>query len=217
MAQENPVAVAAGPPIASPVLAKPAGASVNPAPAAQTAGNAVAQKHLSNSERGKLPPNPGSNPRGRPPKNPVPSNLPPQTPGGIPGAVAATAGGPDPAPHPAPLDPGLVRDTLAAILKTVDGMATRKVETTARKLGADDKTTARLVASVKLQPEAAQLMQETLPVILRKHGVQAEHAPEVAFLAGAALYGSGILSVLTSLDALAKEIKAKESPTDAKP
>jgi hypothetical protein len=116
----------------------------------------------------------------------------------------------------APIDPELVSRSLAAMLETVDKFAQRYVAGKAADIGADDKTAQDFGKAVALSGEAKSLMSSTLPIILQKHGVNADAAPEIAFVSGLGMYAAGLFTTISRLEKLAKERKQQPPKKDEK-
>lgn len=195
------------------------GNPVPPGSAGQTA--ALVAKHggATASSWGSLPPKPGSAPRGRPRKDGLPAGS-----GAVRPVAPASAGAqtrvaplpsipPHPAPSPgyapAPLDPALVARTVDSILAALDQVAVSVVGSKARKVIDDDAAVAQVTDAVKLSPANRELISTNLPIVLSKHGVNSEHLPEFALVAGLGGYASGFVVAVQRLDRMAKEADAR--------
>lgn len=71
--------------------------------------------------------------------------------------------------------------------------------------------------AVRLSPANRDLISTNLPIVLQKHGVNAEHLPEFALAAGLAGYGSGFMVAVQKLDAMIKAKEAKDAAAKAAP
>lgn len=131
-----------------------------------------------------------------------------------PGAASAPGSLP---PGGASLDPDLLRSTVAAILDTADGFAQRHIESKAVEIGADKATASGFARAAAMSQESRKLVTETVPLVLARHGVSGEHAPEVALLAGLGLYATNLFAVLSKLTALAEESKKRKAACQTPP
>jgi hypothetical protein len=159
-------------------------------------------------------------PWGRPPKT---------VGGGACGGTGATVGGaavgasPAPGAPPsddldiAPCDPALVRATTGAILKTLDGIAQRWIETEARRIGADKDTARELGSSVALDDGPRTLMVDTSPAVFESLGINATNFPVYAFCSGLVAWLGGVWAAHERLARLARLAPGPHSAAGAAP
>lgn len=178
---------------------------------------------------GAMPPKPGAAPRGRPRKDGLPAGsgggkpVAPATPAAAtPARVAPLPGVPPHAPTapsyaPPPLDPALVARTVDSILGALDQVAISVVGAKARKVIDDDKAVAQVTDAVKLSSANRELIATNLPIVLSKHGVNSEHLPEFALVAGLGGYASGFVVAVQRLDRMAKDAEARRQQPPAAP
>lgn len=141
----------------------------------------------------------------------APSAAPPPTAGPSRVELLRAAGAVDPiqAPvdlqSPPPVDPELVRRTTDAILKAIDGVCCRWIESEARKAGADQSSVALIVDQAKLQDSQKSVMVETSPIILESLGVDSSNYPIAAFLAGLGTWALGLFGAVSGLRRIQQE------------
>lgn len=105
--------------------------------------------------------------------------------------------------------------TVDSILGALDQVAVSVVGSKARKVIDDDKAVAQVTDAVKLSAANRELIATNLPIVLSKHGVNSEHLPEFALVAGLGGYASGFVVAVQRLDRMAKEAEARQQPPAA--
>lgn len=115
-------------------------------------------------------------------------------------------------PAPPPVDPELVRRTTEAILKAVDGVACRWIESEALKAGADQKSADLITDQARLQDGQRAIMVETSPVLIDSLGVNSANYPIAAFFVGLVTWLLGVFGAIVGLRKIQKEQHAR--PTD---
>lgn len=120
-----------------------------------------------------------------------------------------------PAASASPADVRLLTDTARGILATVDGFATRRVDSVARRIGADDRSAKAFVDEARITPTGVDLIVNPIPALAAKYGVGATYAPEVSFATGLALYGAQLQGVFAKLDELEQRAIEREKRSAA--
>lgn len=107
--------------------------------------------------------------------------------------------------------------TVDSILGALDQVAISVVGAKARKVIDDDKAVAQVTDAVKLSSANRELIATNLPIVLSKHGVNSEHLPEFALVAGLGGYASGFVVAVQRLDRMAKDAEARRQQPPAAP
>jgi hypothetical protein len=110
-----------------------------------------------------------------------------------------------------------VARTVDSILVALDQVAVSVVGSKARKVINDDKAVAQVTDAVKLSAANRELIATNLPIVLSKHGVNSEHLPEMALVAGLGGYASGFVVAVQRLDRMAKDAEARRQQPPAAP
>jgi hypothetical protein len=104
----------------------------------------------------------------------------------------------------------LLCDLLGSLLDSADKTLRQKAERVGRKVGADEKTLARMTEKPVISERAKGMIIKPLPTLAAKYGVGLDYVPEASVLTGLAEVGLNVSTLLGELNELEKLADERE-------